>query len=466
MSPELLEWLYTVVTVSLLFTFFTISLRKKWTLSKQICWWVLFGTVFNLYSLSWLYSVYPLIWMPQGVTQLFGIALLHIVISIGSGLCFLVVGCCIQKYDDRWYKPVLVGFSFVLAEVLRSIVISLLYLGDGTTVDLHFTAGTLGNVLSTTPLIEFAYFGGTFALTFLISYLVYSATTLPRKRFLVHLVVIFVLFFITHALIPTNAPKKDLKVGIITTDVKTSDGEELKGRINENRLAVTSLLLKEGGGEDIVVFPEDTRLVSSLNETLERDMSRRFPDTLFVDGDTVVRDNKMINISVFYETRSKDLQGRGKELLLPFNEYIPYSFDPVFRLIVGGALEEYEKTHTYTPIYSDKTILFDDTRIGTIICSEMLSFRVLQSLGKENPDILFYQSRLNVFNNNPLFLMHLRSFSKVAAAQLRTPIISSNNDAPSYIINARGTIVGEIPSLTAYHTAVITSSGEVILNDD
>lgn len=457
---------YTLITVLLLSFFFYRSFHQKWNRGRQILWWVTFGSIFNLYSLSWLYTVYPLIWMPEGVLQLFGIALLHVIISLASGLCFFVVGYAFTLNVKSGVRPLVIGLSFVAAEMLRSFVISLLYLGDGTTIDLHFTAGTIGNALSITPLVELAYYGGTFALTFLCSYILYVVITLPLKKSVMHLGAVLAVLLFTHTHVPINVPPKDLVIGVTATDIPTSEGKSLIEKIRVSNQMVTSLILNDKEKRDIIVLPEDTRFLSSLSNESKAKLLKQHPDTLLVDGSSIRQGDNLMNLSLFYQTRTDALEGRGKELLLPFNEYIPYALNPLFRMIIGKQLEIYKKDHTYTPIHSLKTISFKDIKIATVICSEILSFRVLENIGDERPHVIFYQSRLNVFNNNPWFLMHLRSFSKVAAAQLRTTIISSNNYAPSYMITGRGEIVGEIGRSTSYNTVFLKSSGEVILKGD
>lgn len=122
--------------------------------------------------------------------------------------------------------------------------------------------------------------------------------------------------------------------------------------------------------------------------------------------------------------------------------------------ITKDGLDTYTKNHTYTPIHSQKTILYNGVRIGTLICSEIASYRTIQELRKENPSIVFFQSRLNVFHNNPWFMVNLYSFTKIAAAQLRRPLISSTNNAPSFIVSPYGKILVTIP--TGFSTSTYT----------
>lgn len=470
MIPAIFEIGYTLVTVFLLGYFISISLQKRWRKAGEMKWWMLFGFIFNLLGFTWLYTVYPLIWMPEGGIQLLGIVLLHLLLSAGSALPFVITGYAFYKVRSfsKHIRPLIIATSFTLTEMLRSIVISLLYYGDKTTIDLHFNAGTIGNTLSSTPLIELAYYGGTFALTFVLTYLIYAILSLSLKEALHHYLIIISIFLVTHFFVPTRTPEKDLFVGIVTSDIPTSRDDELLEKMKESNRLVASLMLEDKNKKDIIVLPEDSRFLSSLSQEERMALEEAKAGTLIVDGDTIAYDAKLATISFFVEAGQNKASWRGKEFLLPFNEYIPYFFDVIFGFFIGDELESYKSRHTYTQMPSGKTVLFNGVRVGTLICSEILSFRMIENMGDERPDIIFFQSRLNVFNNNPLFLMHLRSFSKIAAAQLRTPILSSNNYAPSYLISARGAISATIPVSTSYSTILLKRGGagvsEVILN--
>lgn len=462
---------YTLITVLLLGFFISTSLQKKVRRYCEIKWWVLFGFIFNLLSFSWLYTIYPLIWMPEGLTQILGITLLHVILSVSSGLAFVVVGYAFfyVRTIASYKRPFVIASSFTVAEMLRSLIISLLYYGEGTTIDLHFNAGTIGNALSTTPLVELAYYGGTFALTFTVTYLIYAILSLTLKEVLPHCLIITSIFLVTHFFVPTRTPNEDLLIGIVTSDIPTVKDEILKEKMKESNRLIASLLLEDKSKKNIIVLPEDSRFLSSLSQKEREALEANKRGTVILDGDTIVYNDKLATISLFLEAGKAESYWRGKEFLLPFNEYIPYFFGRIFGLFMGGGLVKYQSHHTYSPVQSGKTVTFNNTRIGTLICSEILSYRMIERLGNEHPQLIFFQSRLNVFNSSPLFLMHLRSFSKVAAAQLRTPILSSNNYAPSYLISARGSISATIPRSTSYSTILLKHGGigapEVILKN-
>lgn len=465
MAPALLEVIYLIGTVALLVIFFKKHSDKNLSLRKHVGWWVLFGFIHNFVSFTWLYTVYPLIWMPEGASQLFGIFLLQFILSFFSGLCFFVVGVVLFVKKTSPLLPLFVGISFAVAEMLRSLVISLLYYGDKTTVGLHFNAGTIGNTLAITPLVEFAYLGGTYALSFVLTYIVATLFFVERRRLLVFLVPLGSIFMLVHYLVPVDGPASPVTVGVVTTDTKTSTDEDLRMVIKATNKNILSLLLEATSSPDIIVFPEDTNFLASLTEDELKKVAEKLNFPLFVDGTTVVREEKVSNLSLFFDSKEEKVSYSGKQFLLPFNEYIPYFFEIIFLALIGDEYTAYKENHTYTPLFSGKTYAHNNVRVATLICSEILSFSTVGKVKRENPNIVLFQSRLNVFNNNPLFIMHLRSFSRVAAAQLRRPLLASKNYAPSFIINGRGKMVGTIPKGLAFKTVEVRDGVSVILKD-
>ena len=396
--------------------------------------------------------------MEKGVVQLVAIAVLHGILSCISSLGYSILALTHHPKIKKTLLPLVFASSLTLAEVFRSLIISLLFYGNTTTVGLHFTAGTIGNALSTTPLIEFAYFGGTFALTFVLGYLVYIVRSKAViETYWRHGVAVVVILFFVHFLVPVKLPARGTTVGVITTNFKLPEKEALvrESYKQQTRLLHQATLSFASSSPAFIVYPEDTRYISNLAPEERTDLLFYLGKTLFIDGDTYQYKEGLSNISFFYSPKQVKGVGRGKEFLLPFSEYIPRLFVPLFTLFVGAEeLNSYNKKHTYTPVYSKKTVLSGKTAVATLICSEILSYSTIEGLRSEHPSIIFFQSRMDVFHNNPWFIMHLRSFTKVAAAQLRTPLISSTSNAPSFVISPYGRIEKFIP--TSFSTSTYT----------
>ena len=424
------------------------------SLKNRIRSWVLGGFLFNLFSFSWLYTAYPLIWLKEGPLQLLGIGILHLIVASISGCCFFVVAYTfdtrISNKIHKHVKPLIFALTLTLAEILRALAISVLYYGEGTTIDLNFAASMLGNALSATPFVEYAYYGGAFALTFILGYLIYSLSSKKNiKDYWVHVSVICLLLVYIHYQVPTFGPHTPMRVSVVTTNFPSPEKDQNISemfKLQSKKIHQMTMSLSSSS-PSIIVYPEDSRYINHLPEKEKQQLNQFFSKTLFIDSDTTLYNEKIANASLFYLTKGEKELRRGKSLLFPFNEYIPYIFVPVFKLFVPKErMDSYLAYHTYIPIQSVKTIPFGKDSVSTLLCYEITSFRTLEDIKKEKPSLVFFQSHLNVFHNNPWSTMHLYLYSKTAAAELRRPLISSVNGSPSYIISGDGTVLKTIPA--------------------
>ena len=411
---------YSLVAVLLLLFFIRKSLHHETRLKNRIRSWVLCGFLFNLFSFSWLYTAYPLIWLREGPLQLIGIGLLHLIIASISGCCFFVVAYTfdtrISNRIHKHLKPLLFALTLTLAEILRALAISALYYGEGTTLDLNFAASMLGNALSATPFVEYAYYGGAFALTFILGYLVYSCSSLKNiKNYWPHVIAICCLLIYIHYEVKTFGPHQPFRVSVVTTNFpspKNNQDLTLLFKKQSNIIHQMTLTLSSSS-PTIIVYPEGSGYITNLPESSKKELAQYFSKTLFIDSDITLYNNKLANATLFYLTKGEKELRRGKSFLFPFNEYIPYIFVPVFRLFVPKErMASYLAYHTYIPIQSVKTIPFGKDSVSTLLCYEITSFRTLEDIKKEKPSLVFFQSHLNVFHDNPWFTMHLYLYSK------------------------------------------------------
>jgi apolipoprotein N-acyltransferase len=463
MAETILEYGYTLVTIVLLAYFLRRSLIAQLTTKQLVKNWIAFGILFNLFTLSWHYTIYPLMWMKEGVVQLLGIATLHVILSLCCGLCFFIVGFAFNHKTHQALRPFLFALTLAVAEIIRSLTLSALYYGNQSTFDLHWGAGTTGNALSVTPFIEYAYFGGTYMLSFIFGYLMYIC--ISKKHFftyIYHGAVISILLVLIHYVIPVRGPVTPIHVSVVTTDFELPHETTESGlrMFFKKQADVVHTMTKTlaSSTPNIIVYPEDTRYVSNLTLETNNELLPLFKNTIFIDGDTQKTQDGFSNYSIFYSPSEKKLLGRGKALLTPFNEYIPEIFEKLFLVFISQEeFATYTTLHTYTPVYQTKVFVTKSLRVGTLICSEVLSFATIRSVYKERPDILFHQSHLNVFRNNPWFMMHIQSMSKITAAQTRTPFIGSGNRAPSLAISPYGEIINVIPASFSTTTYIISS---------
>ena len=447
----ILAYSYAFISAFLLILAIQLSKKASGDLKKLLVIWFVFGFIFNFYSFSWYYTVYPLVWLPPGVLQLVGIFVAHLILSLVAAIPYLVGSIIFLEEArelPRFVRPLFFGATLAFAEVFRSIFISTLFKGEGTDISFHYISGALGNALSMTPLVEFAYWGGTYALSFLFGILIYIIVEWRTFRIYVpYLFILTGLYSFLHFFVPTFGPNHPTTIGVVTTSFPDVPDSELNASFKTRLPLLLSIANGFSSSTSVIVYPEDTRLISHLNKAELMLLHKRFPNTLFLDGDTLTLNNKLTNVSVFSSPDTETISLRSKSFLLPFNEYMPYFFSYLLPFFLPSSdMKGYEEKHTYIPVQSGNVYQFRDLRISTLLCSEVISYEILEKIKQENPSLVFFQSRLQVFHDNPWFWMHLYMFSKTAAAELRRPIIGSADGAPSVIVSPHGDIVRILPT--------------------
>jgi apolipoprotein N-acyltransferase len=447
MDSAFFEALYAFITViSLGGTLFYANRYAK----RPIRTWFLFGLLFNLFSLSFFYSAYPLTWFGGSVSQLLGITLFIVSLALLAGISYAIVGYAFGN-SRSWKEAFLFAFLCALAEILRSLLFSLLLSGNGGKVGLHYDAGTVGGALSVTPFIEYAFFGGVYALTAVFALLVYIGCNWKLLRFwYVGIGLLVCGVFFIHQL-PMYTPG-DLTLGIVTTNdpnpLPSQDLNLWRTEKHARLLEATQALAKQK--VDLIIYPEDADMFARSTDAQITTLREQFPQAVFVDGTTAAVGSGYSNFSTLYEPAAPEkVQGRGKTFLFPFSEYVPTLLSPVVKILLGNeAFAQYAKDHHYLP-FSDMTVFsHEGIRIGTLVCSELSSFQIVHSLVHLRPDIIIGQANLAVFHGNPWFGAQYRSYTKIAAAQSRTFFISDANMADTLVISPYGKVLKTIRSST------------------
>lgn len=443
--------------------------------SRRYHVWALFGFLYTFFQASLLYTVYPLSWMPAGVGQLFGISCVVLLFSLAAASLYTPLGYFWKTISRSWTTLLLFSLSLGLIDILRSVVFSILFYGKGGSIGMHFDVTSIGHALSITPFIEYAYFGGTYILTVLVGAIIYGGMYYKKIRHIYVLpIILFVGWIYIHYCIPIATPETPVHIALITTNFKDEENEEVAQEKRKElfRQLEEATYSFATSSPDILVYPEDSRFLRYLNETTLQTLQNTFPESLFIDGDTRAFNERAANFTLFYETKGFDegnnnesLSGRPKILLFPFSEYIPSLFSPFLPFFMSTAqLTQYKNNHTYSRASALGVSPFKKVNIATLICSELFSYSTVRKLQHEKPDIVLFQSNLQVFHNRAFFSMHMRAFIKISAATLRAPIIQSANGTDSYIVSPYGTIQISLPKNSTTTKVLLQSDGSILLS--
>jgi hypothetical protein len=300
---------------------------------------------------SVLWSVYPIAWVPDKWwwAELLMIGLYWGLAATALGVFgFLVVYLSLQ-IKQRFGAVVaasLLPFWFVLAEVLGSLVFSLVFYGAGSTVNVAYSLGYVGYLLAEHQgLLLLAKIYGVYSLTIVFVYLGIGLWWLQQTAKIKINITYPLLIFITTLLAITAKidfanPLPSSGQTVVTVDTKfggtdyysLADYTALKADEVEKAVDVALslnpryLLLPEGAGFvaneiDLEFARRRLGFFYSESETVIIDSGTK----LLPNGDKLVR-------GVIYDGKNKELSEVFKSYLVPQGEYLPYIFSFILKL--------------------------------------------------------------------------------------------------------------------------------------
>jgi hypothetical protein len=133
--------------------------RKIDSLKKQIMVWVGFGFLTNYIILSAYYVTLPI----EGVSSIAGFFVITGIvasISLALGSLYTLVAYAVWKTKESiWLSCVALVLSWIIVEIARPHVFTLITWGGGSTFGAHGSSWSLGSILASTPLVVFAHWG-------------------------------------------------------------------------------------------------------------------------------------------------------------------------------------------------------------------------------------------------------------------------------------------------------------------
>lgn len=450
---------YTVLYSFVLVGMLAYTIRRSLTVpSKEymLRLWAVFGFLSNFIILSAYYVTLPI----EGVSFAAGFLLITAIISFLScalGILYLPVGYVfwITRRSHRKQFALFV-IAFVLAEVARPYLFTLLTWGGGSTFGAHGSTWSLGSVLASTPLVTLAYYGGVFTLGFvLVSMISVAVFPFQYKVKIGALLLILVAWGWVRYGVGIPERNSSLRFGIVQTSFPHVPGDQdideaYKQRVEESIHPLVMSFTKDA--PQMIILPEDVRYLDLISRDARNQLLQAFPDTLIVDGATRITKSGRKNTSILYDTKTNTTYTRNKEFMFPFGEYIPYILKGPIAFVVGEKrLKEYERVREYTSGTAPHAQHTRFGAIGVLICSELTSHDAVMSLKASHPDVIIVQSSLTWTHNNPYYMMNHVLALKILAASVRKPVISVTNSGPSIMIDADGNVVSYEESAFATH---------------
>lgn len=414
------------------------------TVKQSLTVWFIFGFFSNFIIFSTYYVALPL----EGIDNFLGFLLLTSIISyiafiLGSLYLFLGWISWITR-NNSLIRYISIVSAFTLIEIARPYALVFSMWGDGSVFG-SGSSWSIANIMANTPLLVFAKYGGIVALGFvLIAITGLAIYPLPKKAKFLCLVVLSIFFYGAQQSNVITGAGKPIRVAALSTSFPHANPDEDIDAAYSRQVRILHpfVMRTSSSAPDIVVLPEDARYLDLQTRKERQELLRLFPETVFIDGTTRVTKEGRENLSLVFDTKTREVSVQGKHFLFPFGEYIPYVLQPLLAFFMGKEeLASYKSVHEYSPVDSAHVVETRFGKIGILICSELASNDAITALAAADPDIVVVQSSLTWTHNRAYFVMNHTASLKVLAVTLGKSVISVANDGPSIVLRSNGEIV-------------------------
>lgn len=421
----------------------------------------LFGVVVSGASLFWFWDTLPLSWtgFENGTAPYVLVAVAWLYGSVALAIPFSLFAPLFVFIRTYWYAPLLVGVLWFFLEEARMWSFSFLMWGKESTLEPYFSVGNFGYVLAQNPyLLQIASLGGVGALALFLGVIVGSIASLAFARqqigaakayttsafcFLLGISFLAVYLYVSYRPPQSENP---LSIALVSLAVKAEDTPEYRDVVGPLQTLGTLT-----NPPDLIVFPEGYGISSGDENT----NYEQFFSSLFGTNEVLVINSsykKLDALSGFgrieYLSSTNGFVGtHEKTILVPLGEYLPSILLMLLQTIDNEGMGTYlERRFERQTLKGDNlsTVSFKGTYIGALLCSEILSPTRYHSLSEDRQADVFINVANNAwFHESRLLHRQLIEIAKTHAVYSRKYFLTANNDAPSYAIDPRGSVIGE-----------------------
>ncbi|MSR89314.1 hypothetical protein EXS53_00025 [Patescibacteria group bacterium] len=421
-------------------------LRAQKASSKRIVASILLaGAIDMSIVLTWMYQLNTVDLLQDPLTRAvfvpFTLGLM--VLFFASG--FLIFGWLVVRLKislDNKNSFLLLPAAWVFGEFARSVFFSIMMLGEGGAVGMHWNFGALGLAASATPLVYFSRLGGLFGLSFVVVLANIAIFQLWRRKFVKVSVLIIASIVIATALAyylyraPSNPAIERIGLVHLGSNEDTDYQQPLIRSIKDNA----------SGRLATVIFPEYSHL---FDEPRLLDEDRQIAQLLLKNEGSRIITSRTIsavktetNAIVELDVSGRQISAQGKTFLIPGGEYIPYLYKGI--LIASGnyrliAYHEGEKTvaQSKKPI---EPITINGVSYGVLACSGIIAPEYYRELTNRGAEVLVNAASLSTMGIGAQFFDQAKQMARFQAVANARTLVQSARGKQSYIMSQNGTI--------------------------
>jgi len=416
----------------------------------------LFGSIYLGFVFSWILASHPAVWagIESPATSLFLVAaawlFMSVVLGIMLGLWAMTVAktvCGKSFLQNIFLIPVL----WVVFEYARAIAFSLLWAGDGGLLGAQWSFGVIGYALAQSDALRFiASLGGVYLLSFFVLGInVAFFYLLLKKKCSSALLALLLLALIAYMpLRPAPAhTNTSLRFAVIHTERPSFFSVPLKTFTLQSEKMFSLLLSTVSQSPDVIILPEDSRVLLSLTENQIAVLRARAgeKEMLIIDSSRVdTPGGKPHSVIVFFNTKTGLSTFSQKELLTPGGEYLPAIATLLSSLSQNTNWQNsFEKNREYAKADFTNMARYKGITISARFCSEVISPSLYAKDSREGAGILTNVASHTAFGSSEILYSQTRAMAQIHASANGRYYVQAGNGARSFALDNQGNILTE-----------------------
>lgn len=432
-------------------------------LKRAILFGAWFGFVYNAVFWIGVLSVYPLDWIgiPDPAASAAIVGALWIFVAFGMGLTLAPYAAAI--FALRALSPYalipLAGTLWILMELLRMFVFSLLMMGPGSDFHAGFLGGSIGYALGHAAnefWFSLARWGGIASLSiFPVLFsaalgAVFAASPNDRRPYAIIAGLTAALFLalslgaardaeLSRGVSPAWGGAERVTLALAQTFIpaRLTESEKETAERTEVALEIARSLRARGISPDALILPE------SIGTRIHRDSYTRIsellsPGTLLLHAHYDGQNEIVRNVSMWAHTIGGETRVTDKRHVFPYGEYAPHHFayplqwfSPILHRTVV-AKRSY-RSGTLTELGSARGV-----PIGARMCVEIFYSGLYRELRERQAGILVHAASIAMFHGSDLLEGQMRAAARIRATENGLPLVQAINGGKARAYDCRG----------------------------
>ncbi len=394
---------------------------NKYNYQKVFLYGLLFGAVFALFHLWWLYLLIIPIESTTRILLYLGVTILFVYLGL-----YVAVFSVVTKYLGIIFAPLV----WVVLEFIR------------TKSEIGFPWGFLG--YTQTPYISIAQMASIFGVYGLSAWVIWINVLIfwivKKKHKLTYLIILLLSFAlpISYGLLRIKTLESNLKVGIVQPNVNPNEKGDRESRtrlVNELLGLIGQAIQKK---PDLIILPETATLSDITRNTWLRDTIQSMVDSnnvylftgtpLYTPGSSIYYNGAVL----FKPAQTGFTEVYRKIHLVPFSEKIPYADKiPLFRKIETGDMGSCTPGKDYT-IFTTRITNGGMKNFGCLICFESILPDLTRGFTVRGADMLVNVTNDGWFGKTPGPYQHCE-LAVLRSVENGVPLVRCANNGISLI---------------------------------